>query len=83
MTGWTIDFGKYRDAWRWIADGALCGAKTRAVYPCRSVPVYRPSSKLGKVLRRMHARTSPLPARRRMPCWQRWLSTRPQKRLTG
>ena len=54
MTRWTLDFAAFRDARRWIADDALCGATTRAGYPCRGVPVYRPPSKPGKARCRMH-----------------------------
>ncbi len=54
MTQWTIDFAALRDAWRWIPDDQLCGAKTRAGYPCRGLPVYRPPSKPGKARCRMH-----------------------------
>jgi len=54
MTRWTIDFGVFRDSWRWIADDALCGATTRAGYPCRGIPVYRPPSKSGKARCRLH-----------------------------
>ena len=54
MTAWTIDFGAFRDAWRWIAEDQLCGAKTRAGWPCRGVRVYRGSDKPGKARCRMH-----------------------------
>jgi hypothetical protein len=54
MTRWTIDFGAFRDAWRWTADDQLCGAKTRAGWPCRGVPVYRPTGYRGKARCRMH-----------------------------
>ena len=39
MTRWEIDFSAFRDAWRWIADEARCGARTRAGWPCRCVPL--------------------------------------------
>ena len=54
MTAWTIDVRALRDSLRWIADDQFCGAKTRAGWPCRGVPVYRASDKPGKPRCRMH-----------------------------
>lgn len=54
MTGWTIDFAAFADAWRWIADPELCGARTRTGLPCRGIPVWRPQGKPGKARCRMH-----------------------------
>jgi hypothetical protein len=54
MRRWTIDFEAFRDAWRWIADDALCGAKTRAGWPCRGIPVWRPENSPGRPRCRLH-----------------------------
>ena len=54
MSRWTIDFAALHDGLRGIPDDQLCGATTRAGYPCRGVPVYRPADKPGKARCRMH-----------------------------
>ena len=54
MTRWVIDFSAFRDAERWIPVDGLCGARTRAGYPCRGIPVYRPASKPGRARCRLH-----------------------------
>lgn len=55
MTGWTIDFSAFADAWRWVADPELCGAHFRTGLPCRGIPVWRPEGKAGKSRCRMHS----------------------------
>jgi hypothetical protein len=54
MAGWTIDFSAFRDAARWIPEDGLCGARTRAGYPCRGIPVFRPPGTPGRARCRLH-----------------------------
>ena len=54
MTRWTLDVAALRESPQWLPDDRLCGAETRAGYPCRGVPVYRSPSKPGRARCRMH-----------------------------
>ena len=54
MPKWTLDFSAFSDAARWIPVDGLCGARTRAGYPCRGIPVYRPPCKPGRARCRLH-----------------------------
>ena len=49
-----MDSAALRESLRWLPDDQLCGAKTRAGYPCRGVPVYRLPGKPGRARCRMH-----------------------------
>ena len=54
MTRWILDFEALAEASRWIPESELCGARTRAGWPCRGIPVWRPRGKPGRARCRMH-----------------------------